>query len=434
MVLGAGGEAVLQPGTQVAVDTGAGACKSHAMTAPAARIEVVVKNDANEPSASAKVDPEDLASRNARGETAAKPHAKEQPGESYEDDGNDKAKPKKGKPFPPDDDDDDDDDEDERGDRSGDVVRGAVPRGDGKKHGEDDDMDAYDASYDGTFGTKDEELTSEARDKIKASNFAAPGSEKLPIHDPAHVRAAMSRFGQTQFKSADEKHGAFNRIKSKAKQFGISSEGFEKAHGGKLDRADGAEEFAMTTDIKALQEKADKRKAKLVAAKARIDSLEAEKTALEVQVTNLTKDLETAKAARTDAAAPTATATETQITERVELLEQARGTGAKVDAKMSPRAIKVATIKHVDGDDVPDTKADAYVDGVYEGALKRSKKDAADTVKGNAALDAARLSVETNRTNTHLDATTDEEEAKARLREANRQMINQPAKHRVAAR
>lgn len=418
MVLEPGAVAVLQPGMQIAVDSVSGSCKARAMSLPqTARIEVVVKNDSGEPSATAKVDPEDLASRNARGETSAKPHAKEQPGESYEDDGNDKGKPRKGKPFPPDDDEDEDDRED-------------AGASDDDDDGDGDDSDeSEDAMYDDAG-----KLTKAGKAKIAAHTYAVPGKEQLPMHSPEAVKDSMKKFPKHPFDDADQKHGAFNRLKGKALAFGMKDDAarFETKHGGKLDRADGANKDDMsTTDMQALQEKADKRKAKLVAAKARIDSLETELAQRDAQIQNLTKELETAKAApRADAAS----ADEATITARVELLEQARATGAKVDAKMSPRAIKVATIKHVDGDDVADAKPDAYVDGVYEGALKRAKKDAADGERGNAALVAARVAVETARTNTHLDGTTDEEEAKAALRAANRQMINQPGKHRVAGR
>jgi hypothetical protein len=419
-----------QYGTKIAVDVNPASCKSYAMSElPTARVEVVVKSDAGEPSASRKIDPDDLASRNARGETEAKPRKKLPPGESYEDDDEDEdedhtdasRKMSSG-------DDDEDGDEDDRDDRSGDVVRGAIPAV---------KPDAYDSSYGGTFGTKDEELTSEARDKIRASNFAAPDSGKLPIHDPAHVRAAMSRFGQTDFKSADEKHGAFNRIKKKAKQFGIGTEGFEKAHAGKLDRADSAQkDSTMTTDIKALQEKADKRKAKLEKAKTRIDALQAEVAEKDALIENLRRD--GAKKDSVEAQTPRADEAEIQARAdaKLSLLDQARQTGAQVNASMPDVEIMRAAIKHVDGEDVPEAKQKdaSYVQALFDGALKRAKKDAAADERGSAALAATRVAVETARTNTHLDATTDEDEAKARLRAANRELINQPGKHRVAGR
>jgi len=48
-----------------------------------------------------------------------------------------------------------------------------------------------------------------------------PSASALPIFDEAHVRNAMARFNQTQFRSADEKAKAKRKIISAAKKFGI---------------------------------------------------------------------------------------------------------------------------------------------------------------------------------------------------------------------
>lgn len=324
-------------------------------TPAAARIDVIVRTDAQ----GAAVDPNDEANRNARGANDAPKAPKRQPGE-YED-------------------------------RTGNVVHGSEPDDD-QGPGNDEDRDdkwgkVIDEMYD-----DDGELTQAARDKIKASNFAVPDKEKLPIHDKPHVRAAMARFGQTDFASSDEKHGAFNRIKAKAKAFGVSSEGFEKAHAGKLDRLDGDKEFTMS-DVKTATDKAAKRLAKKAERKAKMDKLESDLAAAQGQIQNLTKDLETARAA---AAAPRADSGDeiaAKVTAKVDLVAKATAAGAKVDAKMSDREIKVATIKHVDGDDVAADKHDAYVEALFDGALKRAKKDAADTNAGAAALAGARAAV-----------------------------------------
>jgi Escherichia/Staphylococcus phage prohead protease len=72
----------------------------------------------------------------------------------------------------------------------------------------------------------------EDRKTLKAKDLAAlddsdfayvdsDGDRHLPIHDEAHVRAALARFGQTQFDSADEKTAAAKKIVAKAKTFGI---------------------------------------------------------------------------------------------------------------------------------------------------------------------------------------------------------------------
>lgn len=349
------GMMVLEPGTQIAVDATPAACKSRAMSQPTARIEVVVKHDAGEPSASAKVDPEDLASRNAAGKTAAKKAAKTQPGESYEDDGNDRAKPRKGKPFPPDDEDDDEDDE-EREDAS---------RMSDDDDDEDDDED--DSDDDSDENDDDDEDADEA---------------------PPKKRGAAA----------------------------------------KKDNA---------MDIKDLQAKADKRKTKLVKAKARIDALEIELAEKDAQIENMKRD----SAAKKDAAdAPKMDAAEIQkhVDAKIELLDRARQTGATVTSKMDDLEIQRVTVKHVDGKDVPEARKDdaSYVLALFEGACERAKKDAADTKKGASALDAARIAAEQGRQNPHLDAaaSTDEDAAKAKLAAANRQMINQPSISRRAAR
>lgn len=392
---------------------------------PTARVELVLRTDKmvddKRTGVPAEIDPNDLAHRSAAGQTNAKPVKKLQPGRAA--------------------------------DRSGDVVRGAEPAAgsvpvDG--HGQpadypsqrlqddDDPDDAYDMSY------CDGELTQAARDKIKASNFAAPDSEKLPIHDKPHVKAAMSRFGQTDFKNSDEKHAAFNRIVKRAKDFGVNPEGFVKAHGGKLDRADDArsstqEEDMTAEELKALQaraDKADERKNKLEVARARIDGLVADVAERDAKIHDLTKQLEAAKAARADGADADKLIAE-RADAKIALIDEARATGAKVDSKMSVAEIKRAVVKHVDGDDVPADAHEKFLDGVYSGALKRAKKDAADTTAGAQALGAARAAVQAAVAGTaqqHLDAGGDEEAAKRALATSNREAIRTPslAKTRLA--
>jgi hypothetical protein len=50
---------------------------------------------------------------------------------------------------------------------------------------------------------------------------ADPASWKLPIHDAAHVRNALSRFNQTKGIPASEKEGVWEKILRAAKKFGI---------------------------------------------------------------------------------------------------------------------------------------------------------------------------------------------------------------------
>lgn len=72
-------------------------------------------------------------------------------------------------------------------------------------------------------------LTAKKRNKLPKSSFAwvdSAGKGHLPIHDEAHVKAAMSRWSQTNFDSASSKSSAKTKILSAAKRFGIDSSGF----------------------------------------------------------------------------------------------------------------------------------------------------------------------------------------------------------------
>jgi hypothetical protein len=72
-------------------------------------------------------------------------------------------------------------------------------------------------------------LDAAARDDLSDSKFAyidAEGGKHLPIHDAAHVRAAMARFNQTHFESADAKAKARAKILAAAEKFGIDASGF----------------------------------------------------------------------------------------------------------------------------------------------------------------------------------------------------------------
>jgi hypothetical protein len=68
------------------------------------------------------------------------------------------------------------------------------------------------------------ELTEKQRDKLKQSDFAyvdKEGGEHLPIHDAAHVRNAIARFNQTDFKSKAAKERARKKILAAAKKHGV---------------------------------------------------------------------------------------------------------------------------------------------------------------------------------------------------------------------
>lgn len=322
-----------------------------------ARVEVVVRADEG---AGGTPDPDDEASRNAAGENDASKAPKTPAAEGVEHD---------------------DDDADGDGDA-------------------ETEMDAYDAMYD------DEGcLTPAASARMKASNFAVPDKEQLPIHDKAAVKGAIKKFPEHPFDDADAKHAAFNRIVSRAKQFGVPTTGFQAAHGAKLDRAAGPRsDISMTAEeIKKLQaraEKSDARKnardearTRADAAEAKVKELEGKVAGLEGQVTSLTKDLETAKKGHLDSAA-----IDKIVAERAGLLAVNHEFGVpKFDAldapevaALTPADIKRAFIKHHDKEDVPADKHPEFIEALYQGALKRARKDAAATQAGANALAAAR--------------------------------------------
>jgi hypothetical protein len=71
------------------------------------------------------------------------------------------------------------------------------------------------------------QLTESRRDSLPDSQFAyedKSGERKLPIHDEAHVRNAISRFGQTDFDSTEAKKAAAHRIIRAAGRYGIDIE------------------------------------------------------------------------------------------------------------------------------------------------------------------------------------------------------------------
>jgi class 3 adenylate cyclase len=72
-------------------------------------------------------------------------------------------------------------------------------------------------------------LSASERAKLPASAFAyvdASGRRRLPIHDPSHVRNALSRFDQTTFESDSAREKARQRLLAAAKKYGIVPIGF----------------------------------------------------------------------------------------------------------------------------------------------------------------------------------------------------------------
>jgi hypothetical protein len=75
------------------------------------------------------------------------------------------------------------------------------------------------------------DLTSEARDKLRSSQFAyvdRKGGEHLPINDESHVRNAMARWNQTEFESKAAKERARKKILAAAKREGIDMDPDDK--------------------------------------------------------------------------------------------------------------------------------------------------------------------------------------------------------------
>lgn len=68
------------------------------------------------------------------------------------------------------------------------------------------------------------ELTTAQRERLRDSAFAyvdRAGERHLPIHDAAHVRNAIARFGQTDFGSDKAKYAAATRILAAARRYEI---------------------------------------------------------------------------------------------------------------------------------------------------------------------------------------------------------------------
>jgi hypothetical protein len=71
------------------------------------------------------------------------------------------------------------------------------------------------------------ELTTKKRNDLNDSDFAyidSEGNRKLPIHDSAHVSAALARFNQTDFDNAQDKASALKKVCAAAKSFNIQSD------------------------------------------------------------------------------------------------------------------------------------------------------------------------------------------------------------------
>jgi hypothetical protein len=79
-------------------------------------------------------------------------------------------------------------------------------------------------------------LNQQKRDNISGDKIAFPKEGKEPLNDAAHVRNAIARFNQVEGVTDAERDGAWKRIRSAAKKFGVEvaeTDWRELSHGGK---------------------------------------------------------------------------------------------------------------------------------------------------------------------------------------------------------
>ncbi len=193
---------------------------------------------------------------------------------------------------------------------------------------------------------------------------------------------------------------------------------------------DSIQEACQTSGMEELQKqldealaKASKAEADLTAANAardaeklRADNAETAKNEFEVVAQNATKDAEKAQAdlvaateaakveadkVRADAAESVTVAVATAIADakaRTVLEATASSVlgaqdkdGNVIDrTALTNKEIKVAVIKHVDGDDFDDSKPDLFIDGVFAGAVKRHGKGATALAETRQVIEAVR--------------------------------------------
>jgi class 3 adenylate cyclase len=81
----------------------------------------------------------------------------------------------------------------------------------------------------GTVGFLMATLDAKKRASLPNNAFAyvdSKGNRRLPIHDEAHVRNALSRFNQVRFESGEARERAFRRLLRAAAEYGIAPVGF----------------------------------------------------------------------------------------------------------------------------------------------------------------------------------------------------------------
>lgn len=279
----------------------------------------------------------------------------------------------------------------------------------------------------------DAALTAATRHELPGHMFAAPDSKSLPIEDETHVRAAMARFNQTDFKGPSERKAAYHHIVARAHQLGIDPAGFEKTVGNRLDDV-GHLDHQGTIVMDELQKKLGEALATAATEKARADQLDIELTATktkltasEIAATNAQAALgaerkltEAANLAATQAKADAATAiaqakldagntVASAVTARVQLLTEANQVLGAKDSKgqlidrsaMGDQELRLAVIKHVDNLEFPKDKDPVFVQGVYAGSLARAAAAASSRTAVREATvqvrsDAARVVQQTS--------------------------------------
>lgn len=78
-------------------------------------------------------------------------------------------------------------------------------------------------------------LTKEQRDALPSSDFAAPGSRDLPIHDVTHVKMAWSMVDHTKGLSDTDRAEARRRILNRAKELGLDTSKWEAHQSARMD-------------------------------------------------------------------------------------------------------------------------------------------------------------------------------------------------------
>lgn len=277
--------------------------------------------------------------------------------------------------------------------------------------------------------TEDEKLTAEKRNNMPAKEFAAP-PDKLPIHDAAHVRAAMSRFGQTQFADAGQKKSAYSKIVAKAKKLGIDTEGFEKRWSGRLDHSTSRKDAMTPEEIQALQEQATKSKARKDerdAARAERDAEKARADAEKTRADKLQAELDASKAQVEQVRRDTAASTRERVALEMRADAHLNAGLAADDAKrvkfdgMTDRQVRVALIEKLDGAKVADDKSDAYVAAYLDHAMKHAGRHDAAAVSLGALRSAAELGIKPDKTGARADDVVDEAAASAAMRKRSRE-------------